>query len=218
MRGITLNLAMPDFIARQNSERLRQRLSAGLTLREPPAFSKLARSIVEMALVTGVVVRLYRALVLTNAAGSGELRFAALFFIAAAFVLLMVAVHLSRFPLREWAWRAPVFAVLESAFESLVSLGLILAHREPLGTGAATIGDWPAIAGTILVNHVTVISIFSLLLALTVKLVRYQLLKHEHAAWSAGTVRAGIPGEGILERRQDHRHRPVAPAPDRRQR
>jgi hypothetical protein len=207
---------MPDFIARQNSERLRQRLSSGFTLREPPAFSKLARSIVEMALVTGVVIRVYRAAVLTNAGKSSGLAIGALFLLGASFVLLMAAVHLSRFPLREWTWRAPAFGALESIFESAASLGLTLARREPLGTGAATIGDWPGLAGTILVRHVIVISAFSLLLALTVKLVRYQLLKHEHAAWSAGTVRAGIPGEAILEKRQSHRQTPAAPSTDRR--
>ena len=207
---------MPDFIARQNSERLRQRLSAGLTLREPPAFSKLARSTLEMGLVTGVVVRLYRALILTHTNDSGGLTLAALFLIGAAFVLLMAAVHLSRFSMREWIWRAPAFAVFESLFESITSLALILAHREPLGTGAATMGDWPAIAGSILVRHVIVICTFSLLLALVVKLVRYQLLKREHAGWSSGAVRAGIPGEGILERRQSHRQTPAAPIVDRR--
>jgi hypothetical protein len=206
---------MPDFIARQNSERLRQRLSSGFTFREPPAFSKLARSIVEMALVTGVVVRLYRALVLASAGDASPLSIATLFLLGASFVLLMAAVHLSRFPLRQWTWRAPAFAALESVFESLASLGLILMQREPLGTGAATIGDWPSIAGNILVRHVIVISAFSLLLALTVKLIRYRIMKHEHAAWSAGTVRAGIPGEGILERRQS-RQTPAAPASDRR--
>lgn len=192
---------MTDFIARQNSERLRQRVSAGLSMREPPAFSRLAGSVVEMALVTGVVIRLYRALVLTHA-GSG-LYIGTMFLLGSAFVLLMAAVHLSRFPLRQWTWRAPLFGVLESAFESIASLGLIAANREPLGTGAATFGDWPGIATTIFVRHVVVISAFALLLALTVKLVRYRLLKREHAAWSPGTVRAGIPGEAILDRRRN---------------
>jgi hypothetical protein len=207
---------MADFIARQNSERLRQRLSHGITLREPPAFSKLARSIVEMGLVTGVVVRLYRALILTHAGDNSSIYLAAMFLLAAAFVLLMAALHLSRFPLRDWLWRAPAFAGIESAAECIVSLGLILAHREPLGTGAATFSDWPSIVGTIFVRHILVISTFALLLALTVKLVRYQLLKREHVAWSAGTVRAGIPGEAILERRQTPARTPPKPTIDRR--
>ena len=193
---------MADFIARQNSERLRRRLALEFRVREPPAFSKLARSVLEMALVTGVVVRLFRAVVLTHASG---LYLGVMFLFGASFVLIMATVHLSRFPLRQWSWRAPAFAALESGFESAISLGLIAAHREPLGTGAATLGDWPDIAATILVRHVIVISVFALILALTVKLVRYQLLKREHAAWSAGTVRAGIPGEAILGRRRTDR-------------
>ena len=209
---------MADFIARQNSERLRQRLSAGWTVREPPAFSKLARSIVEMALITGVVVRLYRALVLTRVSGDSGLYLGAMLLLASAFVLVMATVHLSRFPLRQWVWRAPAFAALESGFESMVSLGLILAQREPLGTGAATLADWPAIGATILLRHVVVISAFALLLALTVKLVRYRLLKREHAAWSAGTVRDGIPGEAILDRRTSSgaQRRLVTPPKERR--
>jgi hypothetical protein len=193
---------MADFIARQNSERLRQRLAAELRVREPPAFSKLARSIVEIALVTGILVRLFRAVVLTHADGDSGLYLAAMFLLGGGFVLLMATIHLSRFPLRQWTWRAPAFAVLESAFESIVSLCLIAAHREPLGTGAATFRDWPGIAATILVRHTVVLSLFAMLLALTVKLVRYQLLKREHVAWSAGTVRSGIPGEAILDRRR----------------
>ena len=207
---------MSDFIARQNSERLRQRLSAGVTFREPPAFSKLARSTIEIALVTGVVVRVYRAVVLTNTSDSGGLTQAGLFLLGAAFVLLMASLHLSRFPLRRWLWRAPAFAALEAVFESIASLALILAHREPLGSGAATLSDWPALFGTLLLRHIIVICVFSLLLALVVKLVRYQLLKREHAAWTSGAVRAGIPGEGMIERRQAHRPTPTVPFPERR--
>ncbi|MEP6905147.1 MAG: hypothetical protein ABI875_03640 [Gemmatimonadales bacterium] len=192
---------MADFIARQNSERLRQRLASELRVREPPAFSKLARSIVEIALVTGLLVRLFRAVVITHAGGSG-LYLAAMFLLGGGFILLMATIHLSRFPLRQWVWRAPAFAALESIFESIVSLILIAAHREPLGTGAATLRDWPGIAATILMRHAAVITVFAGLLGLTVKLVRYQLLKREHSAWSAGTVRAGIPGEAILDRRR----------------
>jgi hypothetical protein len=193
---------MADFIARQNSERLRQRLASELRVREPPAFSKLARSIVEIALVTGILVRLFRAVVITRAGGGSGLYLASMFLLGAGFVLLMATIHLSRFPLRQWTWRAPVFAALESLFESLVSICLIAAHREPLGTGAATFPDWPGMAATILVRHTVVLSLFAGLLALTVKLVRYQLLKREHVAWSAGTVRPGIPGGAILDRRR----------------
>ena len=57
---------MRDFIASQNSERLRQRLTGAIRVREPAAFARLARSLFEMALVTGIIARLYRMMVLTQ--------------------------------------------------------------------------------------------------------------------------------------------------------
>jgi hypothetical protein len=53
---------------------------------------------------------------------------------------------------------------------------------------------------------VVTISLFALLLAGVVKWVRYMILRKEHAAWSEGTVRAGIPGEGLIERRGIRSH------------
>ena len=53
-------------------------------------------------------------------------------------------IHLSRFPLREWTWRAPSSPLLEGGFEMLVSLALIAAGiasrsaREP-----QHFHDWP---------------------------------------------------------------------------
>jgi hypothetical protein len=83
----------------------------------------------------------------------------------------------------------------------LASLALIAMSREPLGTGAANFGDWPGMAISTIGWRVMTISAFSALLALIVKWVRYTILRKEHAAWSEGTVKAGIPGEGIIERR-----------------
>jgi hypothetical protein len=192
---------MRDFIASQNSERLRQRLSDAVTIREPAAFARLARSLIEMALVTGIVARLYRMIVLGRAGTSTGTVIA--LGLGALFLLVMAVLHLSRFPLRAWAWRAPAFAILEGAFEMLTSLGLIAAGREPLGTAAAHFHDWPAMAMRTLAWRTVTISIFALLLAGVVKWVRYVILRREHAAWSAGTVRAGIPGEDFVERRRN---------------
>jgi hypothetical protein len=170
-----------------------------MTVREPPAFAKLARSILEMALVTGIIARLYRMLVLgRTTSGTGS---AIALTFGAVFLLLMTAMHLSRFPIRDWLWRAPVFAALEGASEMLVSLILIAMSREPLGTGAARMSDWPGMALSTVTWRVATISLFALVLAGVVKWVRYMILRKEHAAWSAGTVRAGIPGEGMIERR-----------------
>lgn len=190
---------MRDFIARQNSEQLRQRLSSGFRVREPAAFTKLARSLVDMALITGIVARLYRALVLSRAHST---TYAIALAFGAIFLLLMASIHLSRHPLREWLWRAPAFAAGEAAAEMLASLVLIGLSREPLGTGGAHFHDWPGMAAGTFTLRIISISLYGLLLAGVVKWVRYMLLRKEHIAWSDGTVRAGIPGESLVERRR----------------
>jgi hypothetical protein len=191
---------MRDFIASQNSERLRQRLSGAVRIREPAAFKRLAASLVEMALVTGIVARLYRMMVLARATTPSQVAIALT--LGAVFLLLMATLHLSRFSIREWLWRAPLFAALEAAFEMLASLALIWGGREPLGSGgAAHFHDWPGMTANTIIWRIAVISIFSLLLAVVVKWVRYVILRNEHTAWSEGTVQAGIPGERFVERR-----------------
>jgi hypothetical protein len=193
---------MRDFIARQNSERLRQRLSGGWKVREPAAFTRLARSLVDMALVTGIVARLYRAMVLSRSESASGLFVAGTLTLGAIFLLAMATIHVSRFPLREWLWRAPSFAALEGVFEMLASLLLIAMHREYIGTSAAHFSDWPGMALRTVAWRVITICLFSLLLAGIVKWVRFMLLRKEHAAWSDGTVKAGIPGEEFIERRR----------------
>ncbi len=193
---------MRDFIASQNSERLRQRLASGLREREPAAFAKLARSLVDMALVTGIISRIYRAMVLSRSESPSGTYIAVTLTIAAVFLLAMVSIHLSRFPLRDWLWRAPVFAAAEGAAEMLASAVLIALAREPLGTGAAHFHDWPMMFVRTMGWRIVVISLFALLLAAVVKWVRYLLLRREHAAWSEGTVRSGMPGEDFVERRR----------------
>jgi hypothetical protein len=191
---------MRDFIASQNSERLRQRLTGAIRVREPQAFKRLAGSIVEMALVTGIIARLYRMMVLARATTPTQVAIALT--LGAVFLLLMATLHLSRFSLKEWLWRAPAFAALEGVFEMLTSLALIQFGREPLGSGgAAGMRDWPGMSANTILWRIVVISMFALLLGVVVKWVRYMILRKEHAAWSDGTVHAGIPGEGIIERR-----------------
>jgi MFS family permease len=191
---------MRDFIASQNSERLRQRLTGAMRVREPAAFARLARSLFEIALVTGIIARLYRMMVLRQVTTPTNAAIA--LGIGALFLLLMATLHLSRFPLRDWLWRAPAFGIAEGASEMLTSLGLIWAGREPIGSSAAAhLHDWPGMAASTIGWRLLIISLFSLLLALVVKWVRFMILRNEHAAWSEGTVRAGIPGEGFIERR-----------------
>jgi hypothetical protein len=194
---------MRDFIASQNSERLRQRLAGHIHVREPAAFARLARSLIEIAVVTGIIARLYRMLVLGRATtGMGT---AIALTCGAVFLFLMTAMHLSRYPIRDWLWRAPAFAAVEGVAEMMVSLILITMGRERIGTVAARMSDWPGMALSTVIWRVATISLFALILAGVVKWVRYMILRKEHAAWSEGTVRGGIPGEGIIERRSSRR-------------
>lgn len=155
-----------------------------------------------MALVTGIIARLYRAVVLGKSGGNSGLYIAVTLTFGALFLFAMATIHLGRFALRDWLWRAPAFAAIEGVAEMTVSLILIWMHRESVGTGAAHFSDWPGMAlGTIGWRIIT-ISLFSLLLAGIVKWVRYMLLRKEHSAWSDGTVKVGIPGEDFIERRR----------------
>lgn len=148
-------------------------------LEEPPAFRKLTLSVVEMGLLTGIVLRLYRALVLTHGSSSW-IYFGLTAALGAVILFGMSTAHLANFTIRHWIWRAPLFAILEIAGELLASLGLIALHREPWGTGRATFADWAPMAGDLLVWRAVPIAIFTLVLAGVVQIVRYLLLRHEH--------------------------------------
>ena len=83
---------------------------------EPAAFRKFTQSLVETAVVTGIAVRLYRALVLTHASG-GWLYWVLVGVLGTFLFCAMVTAHLANYPLRRWLWRAPVFAVVVVAAE-----------------------------------------------------------------------------------------------------
>lgn len=143
-------------------------------IEEARPFRRFTFSIVEMAVVTAIVLRVYRALAL-SVAGSSVLLLGLSF--AVGFIVLfgMVTLHLGNFTVRRWAWRAPLFAAIEAATESLVSLGLIAIHREPLGSARATFADWPGIVLSIFTWRVGAIVVFALVLAAAIQLARMTL-------------------------------------------
>src|SRR5690606_13306640 len=105
--------SMPQFFPRHTTE---------WHLEEPAAFRKLSISLLEMALLAGVAVRLYRAILLGLAAPAGWLLLGVGFAVGAIFLLGMAAAHLGNFPLHRWLWRAPAFGALVGAAEALTSL------------------------------------------------------------------------------------------------
>ena len=127
-----------------------------------------------MAVLTGLVLRVYRALALSLA--GANVFFLGLSF-AIGFIVLfgMVTLHLGNFTVRRWVWRAPLFALIEAAAESLTSLGLIFIHKEPFGSSRAAFADWPGIVGSIFTWRLTSIVVFALVLAAVVQMARITL-------------------------------------------
>jgi hypothetical protein len=167
-------------------------------LEEPAAFTRIARSSVELALITGVVIRLFRAVVLTQGEATTTFLGAALV-LGTLFLLGMATLHLGRFPIREWPWRAPLFAVFETTGEMLVSLVLIALHREPWGTARAEFMDWQAMATGVVFWRVLGVSVWALLLGVTVSFIRGRVLKDTGREVEPTTLPDGQP---FIERRK----------------
>ena len=167
-------------------------------LEEPAAFARIARSPFELALITGVVMRLFRAVVLTH--GNVTTTFlAASLVLGTLFLLGMATLHLGRFPVREWPWRAPLFAVFETVGEMTVSLVLIALHREPWGTARAEFVDWQAMATGVVFWRVLGVSVWALLLGVTVSFIRGRVLKDTGREVEPKTLPDGQP---FIERRK----------------
>ena len=159
---------------------------------EPAAFRKFSMSIWEMAIVTGVLFRLYRALAMTTGPTDNWVYFGATFVLGLLFILGMATLHLGNFPLKQWLKRAPAFALIEAAAESLTSLALIFAKREPIGSARAQPHDWLEITARTFLWRIVAVILFALLLAGVVQLVRYLLLRKDHRVHTAEAVHDDI--------------------------
>ena len=160
-------------------------------LEEPAAFRKLTLSVVEMAVLTGVVLRLLRSLALRHP-GSSWLYIGGLLALGAVILFGMATAHLGNYPVRHWLWRAPLFGALEAAAEAITSLPLIALGREPIGTARATIADWPLMAFEVLLYRTLAVCLFAAVLAGVVQLVRWVLLRHEHRDHTARAIHDDI--------------------------
>lgn len=140
-------------------------------LEEPRAFRRLSLSIVEMALLTGVVLRVLRALTFTHARASWWF-YGAAFVVGTVILLGMTTAYLANWTLRSWVWRAPLFALVEVAGEMATSLLLIAIRREPEGAVRAEFHDWPSMAFRALLQSQLSICIWAALLAGVIVFVR----------------------------------------------
>lgn len=140
-------------------------------LEEPAAFRRLSLSLVEMALVTGIVLRVLRAVAFTQAQAS-LLFYGAVLVLWGVLFVGMATAHLANFPLRQWAWRVPLFSLVEVVGEMLTSLLLIAFHREPAGSARAHLHDWPGMAARALLQSELTLCLWALVLAGVIVLVR----------------------------------------------
>jgi cytochrome bd-type quinol oxidase subunit 1 len=154
----------------------------------------LTLSTVEIGVLTGFLVRAFRALAMSHGAGPdgspGALYLGATFGIGVIVLCGMLTLHLANFPVRRWPWRVLAFALVESAAEMVASAVLIAAGREPLGTtGRAHWDDLPSLAVRTVIVRVLVFAVFAAVLAAVVQLVRRTLARrgphHLHPTHSA---------------------------------
>jgi hypothetical protein len=158
------------------------------TLHEPRALRRLSLSLVAMAVLAGVIVHACRWVVF--AYGPGRHLWFALSGVLLGLVLLLglATAHLGNYPIAQWVWRAPLFACVESATEAVISVALIAAGVERLGTQYAHWHDLPSIARSILLARIALLVVFALVLAGVVQMVRFFLLKHEHRDTTAVAI------------------------------
>lgn len=162
--------------AREAAEQGKRFARGEWDMEEPAAFRNIARSPVELAAITGVLIRLFRALILTHGPVDSWVYLGSSLALGAIFLLTMATLHLGRFPVQEWPWRAALFAVVETAAEMGTSLALIAMHREPWGTVRAEFQDWQPMAMGVLFWRLVSITLFALLLGGTIHLVRTRLM------------------------------------------
>src|SRR3954468_23422923 len=136
---------------------------------------RFSLSLGEMAVLAGIALRLYRAVVISHGPNSW-LYFGGFFVLGVLLLCAMATAHLANFPVQRWLWRAPLFALIEAAAESVTSLVLIWAGREPSGTTRAYWGDWLPMAGDTLWTRELVVCLWALFLAAAVFVVRRTIL------------------------------------------
>jgi hypothetical protein len=164
-------------------------------LEEPRVLRKLTLSLPAMAVIAGILVRLIRV-------GASELStswWGVFGGIALGLIVLLTTAtaHLGNYPVKQWLWRAPLFGVAEGAAEAGVSALLTVIGVERLGSTRAHLSDWPSMATDTIVGtpglefldgRVVMVSVFALVLAGVVQVVRYLLLRSENRDHTAVAI------------------------------
>lgn len=148
-------------------------------IEEPKAFRRFSRSLVEMAIVTGVLARVYRVIILTHGPNNW-LYLGGVLALGAIFLIGMLTAHLANYPLHQYLWRAPLFALVEVAAEMATSTLLLMLHREANGTVRAHWDDWFGMAAHALLYRGLIFVLWGFILAGAILLVRQtQMVKED---------------------------------------
>jgi hypothetical protein len=178
------------------------RTTVSWKIEEPAALRRLSLSLPYMTLLTGVSMRLWRSYTLTHGAPDSWPWVGGTFLAGLVFLLLMTTLHLGNYTLRHWTWRAPAFAVLESGAEIVMSLALTTIGLEPLGADTAELSDWLPTAIRILFWRLLGVSLFALVLAIVVFVVRRLLLAADDRTSTAVRIhRASVEHDAAADGR-----------------
>ena len=143
---------------------------------EEPLWQRLMANAVVMALLTGGALRVYRTVILQYGWSNSWLWIGGTFLGQAAILFLMATLYLGNYHAKSWAWRAPLFAVLEVATEAAVSYLLLRIGLETAGSLQATLVDWQRATLRMASFRMIGIPLFALVLALVSTVVRAILL------------------------------------------
>ena len=147
-----------------------------IELTQPGAFRRFSFSLVEMAVITGLLVRLYRLFVVTHSSSWAYVLGMA---VGMLFLLAMTTLHLANYPLHQYLWRAPVFALVEVVAEMAASALLIWLGREPNGSVRAHWDDWVGMGLNTLLWRGLIIVLWGLALAGIVQIVRRTIVAED---------------------------------------
>lgn len=126
----------------------------------------------EPAVVTGMIFRLYRALILSTASGLG---FVVGFAFGVLFLCGMLTWHLGNFPVKRWPVRLLAFLVIEVVAEMATSSALLAMRHERYGSRVAEWSDWWPMAFQTLTERGVGLVLFTVVLAASVQVVRRRL-------------------------------------------
>lgn len=149
------------------------------TIQELSAWRRLSVSRLGSGVAIGVIVRGYRWLMLTLFPSPSGALVLVLLVSGLALLCGLATLHLANFTLRSWRTRAPLLGVIIALGEAATSLVLVALGQERIGRVVATFGDWPSIAFGILYSRLIVVSLFALVLAAAVLVLRKTDLANE---------------------------------------